>query len=308
MKVGSFPTPTERHEIAGAPLWVKREDLSGSLYGGNKVRRLETFFEHARKMKKSRVVTIGAVGSHHVLATTIYGGSEGFGVEAFLVAQPASDHARDNIRSALAHGLVAHATWPVFLPRARLVRDAFYIPLGGSSLEGTLAAASVAFELDQTYDWIVTALGSGGTAAGLAAGLARKALPTRVLAVTVAEPALIVGWNAHVLYHRAARAMGARANHDCLVVDGSHLGRGYGYRTDEGVAASRVAAAIGIALDPTYTEKAFAAALALQTREPNAKILYLHTCAKAPKLLDSAPLPREIEKLLRVPPLALRER
>lgn len=300
MSLGSFPTPTERHELEGGPLWIKREDLSGALYGGNKVRRLERFFTLARKNNLSRLVTVGAVGSHHVLATTLYGVYEGFSVEAHLVSQPDSAHVRANIGCALARGLIAHPSCPIFLPRARLTPNAFYIPLGGSSLEGTLQAATAVDELDhdQPYDWIVTALGSGGTAAGLAAGLAKRNVSTRVLAVTVAEPARIVEWNARVLYERAARAMGIRADHARLVVDATHLGKGYGHPTEAGRAARVVALELGIDLDPTYTEKAFAAALALRARKPSARILYMHTAAKAPKLLDSA-LPPEIEKLLR---------
>ena len=59
-------------ERVGA-LWVKRDDRSSELYGGNKVRKLELLLGAARDAGKSRVVTLGAVGSHQVVATAIYG-------------------------------------------------------------------------------------------------------------------------------------------------------------------------------------------------------------------------------------------
>ncbi len=314
MKLGDFPTPIDRVETPHGALWVKREDLASPIYGGNKVRRLEGIFDEARAAGKSRLVTLGAVGSHHVLATAIYGAREGFTVEAYLVAQPRTSFARENIVCALAHGLVAHAVPMPLLVRAPLralrKKDAFYIPLGGSSLAGALACANIARELPadgDAYDWVVTACGSGGTAAGIAAGLALRAaqgerVRTRVLAVVIADPAFAIPVRTKVLASRAARALGAtpRAARERLVFDRRELGRGYGYGTERGAQAGEMARALGLAVEPTYTEKSFAAALALQQREPDARILFLQTRAPTPLVSDaSRTLPRAIDALLR---------
>src|SRR3990172_7239322 len=79
-RLGNFPTRIHRlkrlGKAIGAPLlYVKREDQSGPLYGGNKIRKLEFSLAHALEQKKKVVVTFGACGSNHVLATTIYGNS-----------------------------------------------------------------------------------------------------------------------------------------------------------------------------------------------------------------------------------------
>ena len=122
--LGTYPTPMARCGV----LWVKRDDLSSPIYGGNKVRKLELLLGAARDAGRSKILTIGAVGSHQVVATAVFGKLHGFAVEAILVPQPDSGHARANLGVALAHGL--HATvapaWalaPPLLARCSLNRS-----------------------------------------------------------------------------------------------------------------------------------------------------------------------------------------
>jgi hypothetical protein len=177
--LGSYPTPVSR---IGEHLWVKRDDLTSALYGGNKVRKLELLLAAARDAGKTRVLTLGAVGSHQVVATALYGAREGFTVDAILVPQPASPHAELNVRVALAHGLHALAcpAWslaPAYVA-SRWGSDAYYIPLGGSNALGSLGFVDAAHEIATQVragdlpepDVVIVALGSGGTAAGLAVG------------------------------------------------------------------------------------------------------------------------------------------
>ena len=55
-------------------MWVKRDDLTSPIYGGNKVRKLERLIPEALARGKKRIITVGAVGSHHVLATAVFAG------------------------------------------------------------------------------------------------------------------------------------------------------------------------------------------------------------------------------------------
>src|SRR6478672_9992546 len=85
LSLGRFPTPVGRLDGLVPPsveLWVKHDDASGSVYGGNKVRKLEFLLGEARASGARRLVTLGAIGSHHVLATAVYGGRAGFLVDA----------------------------------------------------------------------------------------------------------------------------------------------------------------------------------------------------------------------------------
>lgn len=53
---------------AGAPFFIKRDDVSSPIYGGNKVRTLEALFGRARAAGVRRIYSTGAFGSNHALA------------------------------------------------------------------------------------------------------------------------------------------------------------------------------------------------------------------------------------------------
>src|SRR5690606_14885992 len=73
VSLGVQRTPLTTHEIDGRAVMLKRDDLVAEPYGGNKVRKLEFLLARARAEGATRIVTAGATGSHHALATTIYG-------------------------------------------------------------------------------------------------------------------------------------------------------------------------------------------------------------------------------------------
>lgn len=306
--IGRYPTPLERLPVAGAPgeLWVKRDDLTGDAYGGNKVRKLEHILDEARARRATRIVTFGAAGSHHVLATTLYGRRAGFRVAAILTPQPRTAHAIDNLRAGLAMGLEAHPARSIAqIPRVLAgvwERGDMLVPPGGSNVTGTLGYVDAAEELAQAIrseeaplpDAIVVALGSGGTAAGLLAGLVRAGLPTRVVGVRIVEPILTgklrVASLAMAAMRRAGAEMEPRSLLNQLEVDGRWLGGGYGHSTPAGERATALADERGLALDPTYTAKAFAAALDIVNRGRHRRVLYWHTLSSAPlaPLLENA--------------------
>jgi D-cysteine desulfhydrase len=308
LRIGDFPT---RVTQAGA-LWVKDDGASGAIYGGNKVRKLEHLFGDALARGKRRLVTLGAAGSHQVVALAMLGPREGFEVEAVLVPQPWNAHAERNLRVAVAQGLrVATAsTWPTApaVLATRLGRDAYPIPLGGSNALGSIGFVAAAEELATQVragllpepDVIVVAMGSGGTAAGLAVGLEKLAMKTRVVGVVISPPAVMLGAMARRIAKKTAariglaRAAAVRAAAR-IEADASWMGRGYGHATAEGEVAMKHALAFGITLDPTYTAKAYACAL---HRSRAKTVLYWHTLSSA-ALPEAPPLPPAIAGLLR---------
>jgi 1-aminocyclopropane-1-carboxylate deaminase/D-cysteine desulfhydrase-like pyridoxal-dependent ACC family enzyme len=290
---------------------VKRDDLLSRRYGGNKVRKLEHLLEEARRRGAKRIVTLGAAGSHHVLATAIYGKDLGFEVEAVLVPQPSTEHAKNNLRVALAHGLsvVTAPSWS-FAPLValtRLRRRTYVIPVGGSNAVGSLGYVEAARELAAQVsagdlpepDVVVVAVGSGGTAAGLAVGFEQAGLETRVRGVVVSPPVAIVSALTRRVTRATAKLAGlssAAASRAAarITLDGSFLGKGYGHPTAASEAAIVAAAEQGIALDAIYTAKAYACALT--AREEN--VLFWHTLSSAP-LEEGDPLPPRLERLFR---------
>ncbi len=315
--LGTYPTKVEPLEALSRPgcaLWVKRDDRTSSVYGGNKVRKLERLLADAKARGARRIVTVGAAGSHHVLATAVFGRREGFEVDAVLVPQPRTGHALDDLRADLALGVhvlpassYAHAALRV---AARLGKESYFIPVGGSNLSGALGYVDAARELSAQVragqmpepDWIVVTLGSGGTVGGLAAGLALEGMRTRILAVTVAEPPALVGILASRLAKACARRVGASPADAVRRIERvrSYLGRGYGHPTPEGERATVTAASAGLELDPTYTAKTFAAALDAVEQKRAPVLLYWHTLSSAPlaPLLSGAPPESEVDPRL----------
>jgi 1-aminocyclopropane-1-carboxylate deaminase/D-cysteine desulfhydrase-like pyridoxal-dependent ACC family enzyme len=298
--LGQYPTPVELFRDLSAPgfeLWVKDDGVTNSGYGGNKVRKLEHVLADAHSRGATRLVTVGAAGSHHVLATSYFGARAGFSVEAVLVKQPRTDHAIEVLRASLALGMrpFPAPSWAhvPLLIASRVAAGAEFIPLGGSNLAGTMGYFEAAAELAAQVrsgelpepDVCVVALGSGGTAAGLAAGLEATGMKTRVVAVCVAEPPAVVRLWAGRLATRCANAHGvdARRTRERLLFDSRFLGAGYGHRTPAGDDATRDAARVAhLALDPTYTAKAFAAALWHVRARRTPRVLYWHTLSSAP--------------------------
>jgi D-cysteine desulfhydrase len=318
-RIGTYPTRVESLDTIG--LWIKRDDQVAADYGGNKVRKLERLLGAAREAGKSRLLTLGAAGSHQVVATAFYGRREGFEVEAVLVHQPGTEHARRNLRAALAQGLapVVAQSWPAApaMVATRLRRDTFFIPLGGSNAIGSLGFVDAAKELAAQVaagampepETVVVAMGSGGTAAGLAVGFEALGMKTRVLCVAISEPVPVLAAMARRVARKTAdllglsRARGIGASQR-IDVDRRFIGGGYGKATAEGAAAMESAARLGLLLDPTYTAKAFACALELAAAPTvrSGPVLYWHTLSSAPMeplLANARELPPEVEALFR---------
>jgi len=306
-----YPTVVER--LAGSDLWVKRDDATHPLYGGNKVRKLDHILADATRDGARRLLTFGAAGSHHVLATTLHGRAAGFDVAALLTPMPFHEHAETNLRWALQAGLVAipcphTALLPLFLMKARRRGDAV-IPPGGSSVAGALGYADAARELETQVrtgeipepDVVVAALGSGGTVAGLVAGLEATSLRCEVHAVRVVPWPMMNSMQVLLLARAAAKRRGTKTSMASLRrrmhMISDRIGPGYGHPTPWGSEAITRAADAGLELEPTYTAKAFAHALRLIDKGHHRNVLYWHTLSgtKPPPL--TALIPPQLQRL-----------
>ncbi len=327
-RLADLPTPVEPLDVGGpAPLWVKREDVSAGAYGGNKVRKLEWTLPQALD-RGGHIVTVGAVGSHHALATAFYGSRQGIAVHVVLIPQPDHPHVR---RNAAVTARYAHRVWPaaneaaagaaVARAYAAAWREAGQRPLllwiGGSTPRGTigwvgagleLAAQAAAGDLP-TPDRLYIAGGSGGCVAGLMLGLGAAGLPTRVHAVRVADRVFMNEPVTRLLARRTRRLLAAHGlrlpvpRRDAVVIEQDAIGGGYGVPTPAGEAAIVDAHELGLELESTYTGKTFAAAVrARRTRPADETICFVDTVSSrdlaplAPADPDS--LPPDMERLL----------
>jgi 1-aminocyclopropane-1-carboxylate deaminase/D-cysteine desulfhydrase-like pyridoxal-dependent ACC family enzyme len=303
LALGRFPTPVERLRLEGfgEATWVKRDDLSGSAYGGNKVRKLEWLLAEAKRQGAQRLITVGAAGSHHALATTVYGRALGFDVTLVLFPQPLTQHVRDVVL--LDHALGAELRFaprmeaiPLALLAARYAHRrerCFVVAPGGSDPFGTLGYVSAALELGMQLEagelaqpeTVHLAIGTMGTAAGLAIGFALAELPLRIAAVRItsrlvtSRPALrrLVNRTLALLGGAGLRLPSADAVLQRVHVGHGFIGRGYGYETPKGRRAAALFARAGLVLDPTYTAKAAASLFAALEARSSRPHLFWHT-------------------------------
>ena len=297
-----LPTPLEEAPrltaaLGGPRVLVKRDDLTGLALGGNKARKLGLLAAEACRLDADVLVTGGGVQSNHARMTAA--AANRLGIDCHLViAGPPPDISTGNLLldrllgATLEFGASARyesLEQAIVDAGARLAasgRRPFAIPIGGASAIGVMAYADAVDELRSqlasaniaTPDWIVVADGSGGTHAGILAGLGDS--PTRVVGVDVgtrpdlddAVPRLAV---------EAARISNRPSPTSEIVVDHDHYGDGYGDMTESGLEAMTLTARTeGLVLDPVYTGKAMAGLIARVRDGRIAKgesVLFWHT-------------------------------
>lgn len=292
-RLGKFPSPVQQVDTLARGLWFKREDLNAEPLGGNKVRALEFLLGGVRG--GDTVVTVGAAGSTHALATGIYARQLGARPLLFRWRQEMNE-AAERVDTRLAgvsgharlHRGVVGAYTRAFVSRWRGAR---WVPAGGSSPLGILGQINAALELAQQVrddgmpppDRVVVPLGTGGTAAGLALGFAIAGMQTQVVAVRVVPR--IVANRAHVqrLISRTARFVErltgdtlARPASSAVQIAHAYYGGAYGRVTASGARVTRRCSDFtGIAIDPTYGAKALAAAVDLANERGGVTLFWL---------------------------------
>ena len=286
-----LPTPVRPLHGLSEHLWMKDDSRTAKLWGGNKPRKLEFLLGEAKERGRRSVLTFGALGTNHGLATALYARENGLGCVLCLVDQPVDDHVRAQLERLEASGATIYRTGtfrrtavrlPLILARHRFP---YTFPAGGSSPVGALGFVAAARELAEQVRAgelpepaeVWSALGSGGTAAGLLLGLRLEGLRTKVKAVHVNDQLKLNEQTITKLARRTAKRLGADVELDGLEVVHGYLGDGYGHATPAaGAAIERARDAEQLKLDPVYTGKTMAALL---DRLPSADgpILYWHT-------------------------------
>jgi D-cysteine desulfhydrase len=327
-----MPTPVEKFnsdainlpELEG--LWIKRDDKTNPIYGGNKVRKLEFILSNAKG--KNQIVTIGAIGTNHGVATSIFCRLHGFKCRIILFDQPVTSTVIHNLKlmkingakleyrgSMLSAGLLYYL--------AQLIPGHnYFLPPGGSSVMGCIGYVNAAFELKQQVengelpepDQIICPVGSSGTMAGLALGCQLAGLKSKVQGISVVPSHLgiLPICTTKTVAHLMNRTYGfLRDTSDevpliqpkVIYLDDGYCGRGYGYATEEGDAAMETFRRRNIVLESTYTAKTAAAALQSCRSNPDETILYWHTFNSVVldaelSSTDIKTLPRELKDIV----------
>lgn len=314
LRLANLPTPIDRSArldaLVGAQVFIKRDDLTGGVDGGNKLRKLEFLMGEAQKRGATTILTCGAMQSNHARATASTAARLGMKCVLLLwarenttgpgVAAPKSalgtegNQLLDRLLGAEIRviSLAEYKNRNVLLQEqadalAAAGETPYVIPEGGSNGLGSLGYVAAMAELkaqlgeDAPFDEIVVACGSGGTAAGAALGAAKYGVAKRVRAVCVCDDGA---------YFRSVTdrvTAEARALDSTLVdpveihFDEDARGPRYGTMSQDQLAfLRRIASETSYVTDPVYTGKAlFGLAGAVRRGEltSSSRVLFIHT-------------------------------
>lgn len=280
----------------GAELWVKRDDLTGLAFGGNKTRKLELLLAEAQAKGSRTLITVGAVQSNHCRQTAAAAARFGLHCILVLVGEPEAELPTGN--RFLMHLFGAEVRWATRATREAVMQQAFQeaweagrrpylIPYGGSSPLGAAAYVYALEELLHTQafepDVIVLASSSGGTQAGLVAGARLLGFRGRILGISVDEPADVLRTRIAALATEVLDRFRVRdrvAPEEVEVID-TYAKPGYGILTPRETEAICLAARTeGLLVDPVYTGRALAGLIDLWRTDAfpaGSRVLFWHT-------------------------------
>jgi D-cysteine desulfhydrase len=300
------PTPTERLKNLpqlpqGFEVFIKRDDLTGFYLSGNKIRKLEFIFYDVLKKNADTLITCGGFQSNHARATAILGTR--FGLKSVLVLFGEDSPVLDG--NLFLNKLVGAEI--KYIPQDRYEeldaimeelsskfkkegRRPYIIPEGASNELGIWGYIKASLEIKRQLDKmqlkinkVVTAVGSGGTYAGLFLGSKMFDWQVQIYGINVKDTARIFEDRIYELMMATKEKFKLKVNFDkeeIKIIDG-YVGEGYAKSKKEELhLIKQVAENTGIILDPVYTGKAMYGLLDQLKQErfsKEDKILFLHT-------------------------------
>jgi D-cysteine desulfhydrase len=262
---------TKIEEQLGAnSLWIKCDDVSSPLYGGNKSRKMEFIYAEVLEQDFKKVLTAGAIGSNQCVANAVFCQELGLKPIAVMIDQPVTSFVRHNLLLDVYYKSEIHYAKDT-IPKGD---DIYYMAPGCSTPLGNLGYIDAVLELKNQVDngeipepdhfFIPTA--SSGTAAGLVLGVKIAGLKTQIHAIQTSFSSMA---NFKVIRRLSNKTKKYLATYgiplpeitfDHLHYTEDYYGGEYGLPTKEGVEAiNLLKTAEGINLEPTYSGKTFAA-------------------------------------------------
>ncbi len=298
IRFANLPTPIEKlprlSAELGLSLLVKRDDLTGIAFGGNKIRKLEFLLAEAQAHGARTIITSGAIQSNHCRQTAAACARLGLDCQLVLSGQKPPAASGNLLLDQLFH---AKIFWSTLEDRDQALQQAFQaaweggqrpylIPYGGSNTTGAsgyVFAMKEMLDQDCHPDWIVFASSSSGTQAGLVTGAKVFGYTGKVLGISVDESEATLKEKVVNLANATADVLGEKVTFEPgeILVSANYLGGGYGIMGPGELAAIRMFARLeGLLLDPVYTGRAAAGLIDLARRgffKPRETVLFWHT-------------------------------
>ncbi len=304
VRLAQLPTALERMDRLGAAvgvekLYVKRDDCTGLGLGGNKLRKLEFCLAAAREAGAEVVVCGGVVQSN--TARQVAASCAKLGLECHLgimrgrlaETEPGYEESGNILLDRLFGAVVHDIVWSADRnTRLREIADGlraagrkvYFVPYGASDALGAMGYVLAAREILRACPeagFIVHGSGTGGTQAGLIAGVRAMGHAARVIGVDVDAEAARVAADVGRVGRAVAGMLGTVWDDGDVEVAGDWSGPGYGVSDAATEEAIRLAARLeGLVVDPVYAGKGLAGliGLARQGRFAGARpVVWLHT-------------------------------
>jgi D-cysteine desulfhydrase family pyridoxal phosphate-dependent enzyme len=296
----ALPTPIQRltrleKVLNGPELFIKRDDLTGLSFGGNKTRKLEYVMADALAQKADVIISVGGIQSNHVRQTAAVCAK--FGLECRLILNqgdseipPSGNLFLNDLFGAKVIFCTPDEQELCIQTEMQRVQEsgkkAFFIPLGASTAIGAYAYHQAFQEVmtqDDAFNWIVLASGSGGTHAGLLYGALRSKWVGNIYGVSILFPKALLENRIYNILHDMDELLPEFPvlQEKQLFIDESFLGDGYGIMGNlERDAIRLFAMQEGILLDPVYTGRAAGGMLKLISDgyfSKGQRVLFWHT-------------------------------
>lgn len=262
----------------GITLEIKREDLLHPFVSGNKFRKLKYNVLQAKAENQSVLLTFGGAFSNHIAAVAYAGKEQGSETIGVIRGDELRDKISENPTLSFAQecGMrfefvtreaYRHKTETAFIEQLKAQFGSFYlVPEGGTNDLAVKGCEEILTELDANFDFVCSAVGTGGTISGLI----NSALPHQKV---LGFPAL----KGDFLQDEIRNFV---QNKNWELITDYHFG-GYGKVTTEFIEwMNWFYAQTGIPLDPIYTGKMVFGVMDLIQHNyfpPNSKILMIHT-------------------------------
>ena len=295
--IAIIPTPLQKIKYENKNFLIKRDDFTGSLLSGNKVRKLEFLLKNAKKKRAEYIFTCGGEQSNHARATLLAAKKYGFKVKLFLWGKD-SVNAKGNLFLDKFFGAdisflnkenysdvnnIMQEEAEILIKKGKKV---YVIPEGGSNAIGIWGYIKFIDELNKQInlkqiDGIYSASGSGGTAAGLLVGASLFKLPLKIYAVNVlySKEELrkkIINSAEGCIYEFD---LSCKLDENNLVIVDGFSKEGYkNINKNKLKLIKSFGEQTGILLDPAYTGKGFTAYYEnILLKRKGMKVIFVHT-------------------------------
>lgn len=278
----ALPTRVESIASMGENAWVKRDDITHSIYGGNKTRKFEFIIPEVIAAGANHIYTIGGTGTNHGVATAMVCQQLGLKSTVITFDQPDSPFVQKNQSlmqtfgsEVINSGSIFSAARRFYLNLRRLNSSYYFLPGGGGTAVATFAYINAALELKQQIDngecpepaEIYVPVGSSSTLAGLTLGCVLAGMKTKVVGIQILEShigplATCTSAVGNKMMQQALAIIASEYPHHALTLPSVILKPdwyqpGYGVLTDATEGAIAKGKQVGLSLEQTYSGKTF---------------------------------------------------